>query len=132
MSISFAHSYLSDMPLTLTNTSFSVGPCLKLEGVGVLHNILLYFKQNEVPLDFHVFDIKDFDVIIGHPLEKLFAELPESLPESRDLELKLGRETYSFPITQAKNSMIDSLPNLTLPMEVMAISPFELPKSSLE
>jgi hypothetical protein len=79
-------------------------------------------------LDFHVFDIQDFDIMIGHPLEKLFIEPPTS----GDLDIKLGRETFSIPITRAKNLVAKSLPNPQLPEEVMSVSPFKSPESALE
>ena len=60
---------------------------------------------------------KDFDILIGHPLEKLFIETPSS----RDLEVKLGRDTFSIPITRAKNSVLESLPYLDVPKEVMLV-----------
>ena len=100
----------------------------RLEGLGILHNISLYHNNVEVALDFHVFDIQDFDIMIGHPLEKFFIELPTS----GDLDIKLGRETFSIPITQAKNSMVESLPYPWLSKEVMYVSPFESPELALE
>jgi hypothetical protein len=45
--------------------------------------------------------------MIGHPLEKLFIEPPML----GDMEIKLGREIFSIPITRAKNSVAESLPN---------------------
>jgi hypothetical protein len=45
-------------------------------------------------LDFHVFNITDFDILIGHPLEKLFLEPPKI----GDLDVKLGRDTFTIPI----------------------------------
>jgi hypothetical protein len=45
-------------------------------------------------LDFHVFNIIDFDILIGHPLEKLFLEPPKT----GDLDVKLGRDTFTIPI----------------------------------
>jgi hypothetical protein len=38
-------------------------------------------------------------------LEKLFIEPPKT----GDLEIKLGRDTFSVPITRAKNLVADSL-----------------------
>ena len=72
-------------------------------------------------LDFHVFEIRDFDIMIGHPLEKLFVE-PPSLGA---LDVNLGRDTFSIPITRAKNSVAESLPYPNLPKEVMLVLPFE-------
>ena len=57
-------------------------------------------------LDFHVFDTKDFDIMIGHPLENLFTEPPKI----GELDIKLGKDTFSIPTTRAKNSVVDTLP----------------------
>jgi len=92
MSTSFAHTYLGAKPLALTNKSLWVAPCSSLEGRGILHNIIVHHDNVEMTLDFHVFDIQDFNIMIGHPLEKLFIELPTS----GDLDIKLGRETFPF------------------------------------
>jgi hypothetical protein len=53
-------------------------------------------------------------------------------PSSGALDVKLGRDTFSIPITQAKNSMTESLPYPDLPKEVMSVLPFDSPESSLE
>ena len=66
--------------------------------------------------------------MIGHPLEKLFIEPPMSW----DLDIKLGRETFSIPITRAKNSVVESLPNPQLLEEVMSVLPLKSPESVLE
>jgi hypothetical protein len=63
--------------------------------------------------------------MIGHPLEKLFV----GIPLSGKMDLKLGRNTVTIPITQTKNSVTEPLPPL---MEVMSVAPFESPESSLE
>ena len=54
------------------------------------------------------------------------------LPSSGALDVKLGRDTFSIPITRAKNSVVESLPYPDLPKEVMSVSPFESPELSLE
>ena len=74
MSASFARTYLGDEPITLIVKTFRVAPCSRLEGLGVLHNISLYHNNVEITLDFHVFDIQDFDILIGHSLEQLLDE----------------------------------------------------------
>jgi len=54
------------------------------------------------------------------------------LPSSGALDVKLGRDTFSIPITRAKNLVVESLPYPDLPKEVMSVSPFESHESSLE
>ena len=107
MSLTFESTFFDKEPLAPTIKTYEMAPHLRLEGLGILHDISLYHGQMEISLDFHVFDIKGFDVMIGHPLEQLFIEPPSS----GDLNVKLGRDTFSIPITQAKNSMVESLPH---------------------
>ena len=66
--------------------------------------------------------------MIGHPLEKLIMELPLL----GALDMKLERDTFSIPITRAKNSMAESLSFPNLSEEVMSVLPFDSPESSLE
>ena len=128
MSITFASTYFDNEPLASTNKTCRIAPRSRLKGLGILHDVSIYHGQIEVSLDFHVLDIKDFAVMIGHPLEHLLME-PLKIG---DLNIKLGRNTFSIPITRAKNSVADTLPYHELPKEVMSVSPFESPKSSLD
>ena len=66
--------------------------------------------------------------MIGQSLESLF----DDPPTTGAIDINLGRDSFSFLIIRAKNSVIDSLPSFNMPREVMAISPFESPESSLE
>jgi hypothetical protein len=74
----------------------------------------------EIILDFHVFDIQEFDILIGQPLEKLFTEPPKI----GDLDIKLGKESFSIQVIRAKNSVLEPLPYPKLPSEVMSVAPF--------
>lgn len=95
MSASYAKVFLEDLTLTPTTTTLRLEPRKCLEGLGVLHNIYMYHHGTKISLDFHIFDIQEFNVLIGHPLEKLFLELPTL----GDLSVKLGREIFTIPIT---------------------------------
>ena len=70
MSASFTLTYLGDEPLAPTSKSFRIAQRSSLEGLGILHNITVQHVNAKVALDFHVFEIYDFDTLIGHPLEK--------------------------------------------------------------
>jgi hypothetical protein len=76
MSASFACTFFDENTLALIVKSLRVAPRSRLEALGVVHNISLNHNKIEVALDFHVFDTQDFDIMIGHPLEKLFVEPP--------------------------------------------------------
>jgi hypothetical protein len=128
MSVSFMSAYFGNEPLAPTNKSLRNNPWSVLKGHGILHNTTIHHDDAVMALDFHVFDIQDFGILIGHPLEKLFV----NPPKIGDLDIKLGRDTFTIPITQAKNSMAESLPYPNLPMEVMSVLPFDSPKPSLE
>jgi hypothetical protein len=128
LSASLVCTFLANEPIALTNKTFRVGPQTRLEGLGILHNIFLYHDNMEIILDFHVFDIQDFDILIRHPLEKLFVEPPKT----GDLDIKLGRESFSIQVTRAKNLVAEPLPYPNLPSKVMSLTPFDSLESSLE
>ena len=86
MSASFALTYLGDEPFAPTTKILRDAPRSRLEGLEILHNISIYHDNVEVALDYHVFDIQNFDIMIGHPLEKLIMEPPAS----GNLDIKLG------------------------------------------
>jgi hypothetical protein len=57
--------------------------------------------------------------MIGHPLEKLFVEIPLS----GKMDLKLGRNTVTIPITQTKNSVTEPLPHSWKSCQLHLLSP---------
>jgi hypothetical protein len=101
MSKSFALTCLGEEPHDPTIKSFRITKHSNLKGLRILHNITLHHNNVEMALDFHVFDKTNFDILIGHPLEKLFLDPPKI----GDLDVKLGRDTFTIPITRVKNSM---------------------------
>jgi hypothetical protein len=117
MFMSFASTYLGDEPLAPTNKSFRIAPRNNLKGIGLLHNVTIHHDKVKMALNFHIFDTKDFDIMIGHPLEKLITEPPKT----GELDVKLGRDTFTIPITRAKNSVVDTLPYHELPKGVMSV-----------
>jgi hypothetical protein len=126
MSISFVSAYFGNEPLAPTNRFFTNKPWQILKGHGILHNTTIHHDNTKIVLDFHVFNIQDFDILIGYPLEKLLVDPPKT----GDLDVKLGRDTFTIPITRVKNSVVDSRPYPYLPKEVMSILPFDSPSHS--
>ena len=104
MSASFASSYFGNEPIAPTNKCLRIAPRINLKGCGVLHNMSVYHNNVEMALDFHVFDITDFDILIGHPLEKLFLDLPKN----RGFERKVGerRLYHSYHSSQKLDGRI--------------------------
>ena len=66
-----------------------------------MHGVPVWHTKMEIALDFHVFKVQDFDILIGHSVEKLFLDV-STLGE---LEVSLGGKPYTLPIGQTKNSM---------------------------
>ena len=110
MSASFVSAYFGNEPISPSNKCLRIAPRINLKGRGVMHNMSMHHNNVKMALDFHVFDITDFDILIGHPLEKLFLDPPKI----GDLNVKLGRDVFTIPITRAKNSVAESLPHLDL------------------
>jgi hypothetical protein len=86
MSASFALSHLSDNPLLLTSRSFWSGTRSTMEGIGILHNVPIWYDQTELAQDFHIFEVQYFDILIGQPqvetVDEVEAILPVETPES--------------------------------------------------
>jgi len=70
--------------------------------LGVASAVPVVIDKIEVNLDFHIFDILDFDLLIGYPLEN-FHHLPLG-----SLHEKLGEMTSASPCLE--NSLAKSCP----------------------
>ena len=78
----------------------------------------LTLDKIEVHLDFHIFDILDFDLLLGYPLEKLLTPYHGSLDE-------LLRETASSTATScSENLLAKHSPKQDSLEEMMHTSPF--------
>jgi len=82
----------------------------------------------DVILDFHVFDVQDFDLMIGHPIEKLLMDAPTQ----GKLDVRLGKENFSVQISRGANSLAEPSLDSEPIMEVTGILPFDSPESLLE
>src|SRR6185503_16106555 len=91
MSASFALSYQSDNPLHPTSRSVWSGPRSTMEGIGILHDVPVWYDKTELTLDFHIFEVQDFDILIGHPIEKMF----QNISPLGTLDVTLGVKTLA-------------------------------------
>ena len=89
--------------LVQTDKTFQTSSRTILEGIGILQNVIVKHENIDVILDFHVFDVQDFDLMIGHPIEKL---LMDALTQGK-LDVRLGKETFSVQISRAANSLAE-------------------------
>ena len=106
MSASFALSHLSDNPLLPTSRSLWVGPCSTMEGIRILHDVPVWYGKTEIAQEFHVFEVQDFDILIGQPIEKLF----QIISSSGTLDVTLGGRAFSSPILRSKDSLAEPMP----------------------
>jgi hypothetical protein len=62
--------------LVQTNKTFQTSSRKFLEGIRILRNVTVRHEDNETILDFHVFNVQDFDLMMGHPIEKMLMDAP--------------------------------------------------------
>ena len=126
MSASFAISHLSDNPLLPIVRSLWIGPRSTIEGIKILHDVPIWYDKTKIALDFHIFEVQDFDVLIGHPVEKLF----QNISLLGTLDITLGGRAFSSPILRSKDSLAKYIPQEEQVDEVQAIFPAKTPESS--
>ena len=75
ISASFVSDHLGERRVTPTTKSLRTGPRSTLRGIGIMHEVPVWHREMEITLDFHVFEVQDFDILLGHPIEKLFLDV---------------------------------------------------------
>jgi len=85
-------------------------------------------KKVEIALDFHIFEVQDFDVLFGQPVEKLF----QIISSSGTLDVTLRGRALSSPILWSKDSLAEPVPHEEQVDEVQAFFPAKILESSLE
>jgi len=128
ISASFASDYSGRKHVTPTTKSLRIGPNSIIKGIGIMQDVPVWHMKMEIALDFHIFEVQDFDILIGHPVEKLFLDV-STLGR---LDVSLGGKAYSLPIDPAKISMAESVPQEEPIEEVLAVLPEDDSKPSLE
>ena len=92
MSASFAHDLLKHMPLTPTTKLLKsllghILPCLE-----ILYVLPIQVQGTMVHLSFYIFDIMEFDLLIGQPIERLIQGQTGKLKISLEKDFKqIGR-----------------------------------------
>lgn len=127
VSDSFAFEVLGDEPLLPTQKTFKSPTGAILEGYGILNNVSIRHKDAEALLNFHVFEVPSFDVLIGLPLEKLF-----TAASSGNLSVNIGGKALSIPISRSRNTIAEFPDERDLTEEVKVISPFDPPDTLLD
>ena len=74
MSASFTHDLLKHMPLTPTTKLLKSLSGHILLSLGILYVLPIQIKGTKVHLSFYIFDIMEFDLLIGQLIERLMQE----------------------------------------------------------
>jgi hypothetical protein len=69
-----------------------------MEGIGLLHDVPVWYDQTELAVDFHISEVQDFDSLIGHPIEKMF----QNISPLGTLDATLEGKDISLPILRSK------------------------------
>ena len=115
MSEFLAETLLGKMPLVSTNKLFQSPSGLIFECSGIARDVPIKIDKIKVSIDFHIYAILEFDILIGYPFEKFLQKEPRSLNKEFG---KTASATHS-DILMAKQH-----PNHDQFEEVKFISPF--------
>lgn len=77
ISATFAFTCLGDEPLVRIDKIFRSALGSIIEGCGILCGVPVRHNNIEAILDFHMFEVHDFDLLIGYQLGKLLLERPQ-------------------------------------------------------
>ena len=93
-----------------------------------MQDVPFWHMKTEIALDFHIIEVQDFNILIGHPVEKLFLDVSTI----GRLDMSLGWKAYSLRIDPAKISMAESAPQEEPIEEVLVVMLEDDSKPSLE
>ena len=94
MSEFLTKNLLGNMPLVPTDKLFKSPLGLFFVCCGIARAVPIIIDEIEVFIDFHIYAILEFDILIGHPLENLIQEKPSY----GGLDKKLGTTASAIPI----------------------------------
>jgi hypothetical protein len=96
----------------------SLSGCI-VPSLEILCALSIFINGTQVLLNFYIFDVVEFDVLIGQPIGRLTQE-----GQTRKLNIKLGKNfELSMPITYSFNTKIETLPEQDPIEEVKVASP---------
>ena len=112
---------MGNRPLTSTDKYFKSPSGLYFECRGIARDVHITIDKIEVHLDFHIYDILDFDLLLCLPLEKLLA------PHG-SLDQKLRESDSATATPHLENLLAKPLPKQNLLKTMVHTSPFQSSK----
>jgi hypothetical protein len=100
MSVLFAQDFLKDMPLAPTTNLLKSLSGRIVPSLEILCALPIFVNGTQVLLNFYIFDVVEFDVLIGQPIKRLI-----QAGQTEKLNIKLGKNfELSMPITHSLNT----------------------------
>ena len=128
MSKSFAHTLPKNFQLTPTTKLLKSISGQILSSQGIFHLIPIKVDETKVYLSFYVFDIWEFNLLIGHPIERLLHE-----GRKGSINVSLGKSiNLSIPITRSLHVKTELSPDQDLMEEIIVTSLLEASDKDLE
>jgi hypothetical protein len=128
MSASFAHDLLKHMPLTPTTKLLKGLSGHILLSLEILYVLPIQVNGTKVHLSFYIYDIMEFDLLIGQPIERLIQE-----EQTGKLNIRLGKNfKLSIPITHSLNAKTEPIPEEDPMKEVKVASLDDLIEPTLK
>jgi hypothetical protein len=113
-------SLVGNKPLTLIDKYLRSPSRLLFECRGITRDVPITIDKIEVHLDFHIYNIIDFDLLLGYPLEKLLYK-NVSLGS---LDEKLRKTASATTTSCLENPMAKPHPKQNPLIRMMHVSPF--------
>jgi hypothetical protein len=128
MSATFAKHLLKNILLALTNKLLkSLSGCI-IPSLGIMCALPIYVNDFRVRLNFYIFDVWVFDVLIGEPIERLIQE-----GQIGKINVRLGKRfKLSVPIIYSLKTKVEPFSELELIEEVKVAFLQELIEPNLE
>ena len=120
MSEFLAETFVGSMPLDPTDRLFQSPSGLFFECRGIARAVPVKIDKIEVCLDFHVYPIINFDLLIGSPLENFLREKSSQGSLGHDS----GETTFTTPISCPENPMAEHHDDHDPFVETMLTLPF--------
>jgi hypothetical protein len=128
MSATLAELLLKDIPLVPTNKLLKSLSGRIIPSLGILCALPIYVNDFRVRLNFYIFDVWEFDVLIGELTERLIQE-----EQIGKINVRLGKGfKLSMPIIHSLKTKVEPFPELKSIEEVKVAFLEELIEPNLE
>jgi hypothetical protein len=122
MSSTFAQDLLKDMPLAPTTKLLKSLSGHIVPSLGILYALPIFVNETQVLLNCYIFDVMEFDLLIGQPIKRLIQE-----GQTGKLNIKLAKNfELSVPITHSFSTKTEPLPELG-PIEEVKLASLDDP-----